>query len=150
MVEQCYSCNRFFAGKGGLEKHFYKSSFMPGIVYKFENQHVTTFEDNFRFMEVIPFAVYFDLETTCKKKEFYKVRCSEKVMYLVLYCFVVAFHPSLVLDRLTVLRNFNYSFEQLIDIYLLTTEMITYFDPITAKQLPGRVYNKKDYFSLMD
>ena len=126
---------------------------MPGIVYKFENQHIKTFEDNFRFMGEPPFDVYFDLETTCGKKEFYNVEKSDTKMYPVSYCFVVVFHPCINLDGITVLRSFNDSFEQLNDISYLPDEMIRYFDPITAKQLQARaddVLKKKNYFSLME
>ena len=73
-AEQCYACNNFIAGKSALEKHLETCSFMRGIVYKFENQHITTFEDNFRFMGEQPFSVYFDLETTCGKKNFTMLR----------------------------------------------------------------------------
>ena len=98
-AEQCYACNAFVAGKSALDKHLVTCSFMPGIVYKFENQHTTTFEDNFRFMGDLPFAIYFDLETTCGKKEFYNIEKSNNKMYPVSYCFVVAFHPSLEKTR---------------------------------------------------
>ena len=73
-ADQCYACNAFVAGKAALDTHLETCFFMPGIVYKFENQHITTFEDNFRFMGEQPFAVYFDLETACGKKEFHKSR----------------------------------------------------------------------------
>ena len=134
-AEQCYACNFFVAGIFALDKHLETCSFIPGIVYKFENQHITTFEDNFRFMGEQPFAIYFDLETTCGKKEFYNVEKSDNGMYPVYYCFIVAFHPSLDLDKITVLRSFNDSFEQLNDISYLPNEMIRYFDHITVKQL---------------
>ena len=87
-AEQCYACNAFVAGKAALDKHLKSCSFMPGIVYKSENQHITTFEDNFRFMGEQPFAIYFDLETTCGKKEFYNDEKSDTKMYPVSYCFV--------------------------------------------------------------
>ena len=102
-------------------------------------------------MGELPFAVYFNLETTCGKKEFYNVEKSGKDMYPVSYCFVVAFQQSLGLDRITVLRSFNNSFEQLHDISYLTAEMITYFDPITAKPLQGcaeAVFKKRVIFLL--
>ena len=69
-AEQCFSCNNFFVGKATREKHLEKCSQMPGVTYKFENQHLTTFEDNFRFMGELPFTVYFDLEATCGHKEY--------------------------------------------------------------------------------
>ena len=40
---------------------------MPGLVYKFENQNISTFEDNVKFMGELPLTIYFDLETTCGK-----------------------------------------------------------------------------------
>ena len=90
-----------------MEKHLETCSFMPGIIHNFANQHIKTFEDNFRFMGEQPFAVYFDSETTFGRKEFYNVEKSEKSMYSVSYCFIVAFHPALNLERITVLRSFN-------------------------------------------
>ena len=152
-TEQCYACNNFVAGKSALEKHLETCSFVPGIVYKFENQHITTFEDNFRFLGEQPFAVCFDLETTCGKKEFYNFEKSETKMYPVSYCFIVTFHSSLDLDKITVLRSFNDSFNRLNYISYLSDEMIGYFNPITAKQLQGcaeDVLQKKNCFSLME
>ena len=43
---------------------------MPQMRYKFNNQNVQAFEDNFNFMGEVPFSVYFDFETTCGKKYF--------------------------------------------------------------------------------
>ena len=103
---------------------------MPGIIYKFENQHLNTFADNYRVVGEVSFAIYFDLETTCGKEEFGNV--GKGKMYPVSYCLVVAFHPVLRLDRITVLASFNHSFDQLVDISYFSDEMIRYFNPITA------------------
>ena len=65
------------------------------------------------------------------------------------YCFLVAFHPSLHLNKITVLSSFNDSFEQLNDITYLSDEMIKHFDPITAKQLQAcadYVLKKKELY----
>ena len=43
---------------------------MPRIMYKFNDQNVQTFEDNYKFMGEVPFSIYFDFETTCGKKSF--------------------------------------------------------------------------------
>ena len=40
---------------------------MPGIIYKFKNQNVQTFEDNYKFMGEAPFLVYFDFDATFGK-----------------------------------------------------------------------------------
>ena len=41
---------------------------MPGLIYKFKNQNISTFDGNVKFMGDLPFSIYFDLETTCRKK----------------------------------------------------------------------------------
>lgn len=41
---------------------------MPGIIYKFKNQNVQTFEDNYKFMGEAPFLVYFDFDVTFGKR----------------------------------------------------------------------------------
>ena len=64
---QCHYCNDFIIGKPCAEKHLRVRAKRTGIVYKFNNQHLTTFEDNFKLMGDQPFSVYFDLETTCGK-----------------------------------------------------------------------------------
>ena len=38
----------------------------PVIVYKFGNQNLITYEDNFKFIDDLPFAAYFDFETISK------------------------------------------------------------------------------------
>ena len=106
-AEQSFLCNNVVAGKAALEKHLEKCSHMPGITYKFENQHLTTFEDNFRFMGAQPLTIYFDLEKTCGKKQFQHIDGSEKNMYPLSYCFIVAFHSALCLERITILRSVN-------------------------------------------
>ena len=146
--EQCFPCNNVVAGKAALEKHLEKCSHIPGITYKFENQHLT-FEDNFRFMGEQPFTIYFDLEKACDKKQFQHIDGSEKNVYPLSYCFVVAFHSALCLERITVLRSFNDLFGSLNDISYLPDKMIRYFDPITAKQLQSSaedVLKKKNYY----
>ena len=51
------------------------------------------FSDNVKFMGDLPFAIYFDFETTCgKKPNNFDDKAS---MYPVLYAFVVAFHQTL-------------------------------------------------------
>ena len=86
----------------------------PGIVYKFENQNIQTFFDNMKFMGDLPFSIYFDLETTTGKKV-----CNfdeDATLYPVSYAFVITFHPSLNIEKISVVRSFNPTFEQLNDV----------------------------------
>ena len=43
-------------------------SSVPGVVCNFNNQNVVTFEDNFKFKGDLPFALYFDFETTAPNR----------------------------------------------------------------------------------
>ena len=104
---------------------------MPGIVYKFENQNISTFEDNVRFMIELPLEIYFDLETNSGKKVSEFDGITE--MYPVSYAFVVVFHPKLNLDRICVVRRFNHTLEILNDVSHFSNEMIKHFNPVTAK-----------------
>ena len=45
------------------------------------------------------------------------------------YPFVAAFHLSLNIDKIFVLRSFNHAFEQLNDVGYLSNEMLLYCDP---------------------
>ena len=53
-------------------------------------------------------------------------------LYPVSYPFVVAFHPNLDLERISLVRNFNQSLNSLNDVSCLSEEMLLYFDPTTA------------------
>ena len=104
---------------------------MPGIVYKFENQNILTFEDNVRFMGELPLAIYFDLETTSGKKVYEFDVIPE--MYPVSFAFVVVFHLKLNLDRICVVRRFDHTLEILNDVSHFPNEMKKHFNPVTAK-----------------
>ena len=80
-----------------------------GIVYKFENQNIQTFFDNMKFMGDLPFSIYFDLETTTDKKVYNFDEGA--TLYPVPYAFVIAFHPSLNIEKVSVVRSFNHTFE---------------------------------------
>ena len=43
---------------------------MPGIVCKFENNNVQTFDDNVKFMGEVSFAISFDFEATSGTKTY--------------------------------------------------------------------------------
>ena len=69
----------------------------------------------------VPFSIYFDFENTCGKKVYNFDK--DVTLYPVSYAFVVAFHPSLNLDRIFVVRSFNHTFDQLNDVGYLLDEM---------------------------
>lgn len=77
---------------------------MPGIVYKFENSNVQTFEDNVKVMGEVPFAVYFDFKTTSGKKTYSFDQDTD--LYQVSYAVNIAFHRKLNLNKIFVRQKF--------------------------------------------
>ena len=72
-------------------------------------------------------------------------------MYPVSYAFVVAFNSDLKLEKIFVVRSFNDSFDQFNGVGYLSSEILQYFDPITARQrreCEESVFIKKEKFSL--
>ena len=113
-ADQCYGCNKFFIERKSLERRMNVCGHFPGIVYKFENQNIQTFFDNMKFMGDLPFSIYFDLETTTGKKVYNFDE--DATLYPVSYAFVITFHPSLNIEKISVVRSFNPTFEQLNDV----------------------------------
>ena len=68
-----------------------------------------------------PISIYFDLETTTGEKVYNFDEYT--TLYLVSYAFVIAFHLSLNIEKIWVVRSFNYTFEQLNDVIYLKDEM---------------------------
>ena len=99
----------------------------------------------------IPFSIYFDLKITTGKKVYNFDE--DTTLYPVSYAFVVAFHPSSNIEKIPVVRSFNYAFEQLNDVSYLSDEMLPYIDPITTRQLrdcAAAVFNKKEKYLLIE
>ena len=105
---------------------------MLGIIFKFDIHNISTFEDNYRFMDDWPFAVYFDFKAIYGEKKDFEEGAE---LYPVLYTIIVPFYPELKLGNIFVQRSFAHSFEELISVAYLSAEMLQYFDLVTAKQL---------------
>ena len=138
-----------------FEKHLRVCAKKPGVVYCFNNQHLTTFEDNFKLMGDQPFSVYFDLETTCGKDKFVFDLDEDHLtdMYVVSYCFIVTFHKFYSLGKITVVRSFNDSFVALADLFCIPSEMLELKDNVTTSQLYNCIQNvaaKKTHHALIE
>ena len=86
-----------------------------------------------KFMGDFPFSIYFDLGTTTGKKVYNFDE--DATLYPISYAFVIAFHPSLNIEKISVIRSFNHTFEQLNEVNYLKDEMLPFVDPITTRQL---------------
>ena len=139
----CYYCNNYCISNKIFEKHLRVCAKKTGVVYSFNNRHLTTFEDNFKLMGDQPFSVNFDLETTCGKDMFVFDLHEDHLtdMYVVSYCFIVCFHKSYSLGKITVLRSFNDSLVDLADLSCAPSEMLELRDNITISQLYSCIQN---------
>ena len=66
---------------------------------------------------------------------------------------MITFHPSLNIEKISVVRSFNPTFEQLNDVSCLKDEMLPFANPITTRQLRDRVaavFTKKQKYSLSE
>ena len=63
-VYECYYCRKIFTRKDKHIKHFSICFGRPGIVYNFCTQNLVSFLDNFGSKGDLPFAIYFNFETT--------------------------------------------------------------------------------------
>ena len=98
----------------------------PGIIYSFNNQSLVSYEDNFNSKGDLPFCVYFDFEKiapadNCLDPE-------QKKMFVVSYMMIVAFYPTLKLERVIIYRSFAHTLDQLSNINYLTREQIGFID----------------------
>ena len=151
----CYYCSMYCTSKKNFDKHLLVCAKKTGIVYSFNNTHLTTFEDNYKLMGDQPFSVYFDLETTCGKNNFASNLDEGHItdMYVVSYYFIVAFHKSYSLNKITVLRSFNDSFVDLADLSCIPSKMLELRDNVTTSQLYNCIQNvaaKKSHYALME
>ena len=87
---ESYSYHKFHSTKKQFEKHLTICLQSAGIVYKFDNKMLVGFEDNYRFLGDLPFALYFHLERTAGSNLF-----QDKKLYVISYCIIIAFHPKL-------------------------------------------------------
>ena len=69
------------------------------------------------------------------------------------HAFVIAFYPSLNIKKISVVRSFNHTFEQLNDVSYLKDEILLLVDTITTRQLSdcaAVVFTKKQKYSLSE
>ena len=61
---ECHHCSKFYARKSTYERHIKNCSGIPGILSKFWNQKLVSFEDTLKYRGDLPFVAYCDFETT--------------------------------------------------------------------------------------
>lgn len=90
-----------------------------GITYCFNNGEMISFQDNFKFLSDVPFTVYLDFETSTGVTVFFDPK-----MFVVSYCQIYSFHPSLNLEKIAVFRSFQQSAEEIYNLSRFKQEHI--------------------------
>ena len=98
--------------------------------YSFDNGQIITFQDNFKYLGDIPFTVYFDFETTTGDSVFF-----DSEMFVVSYCQIYSFHPSLNLDKIFIYHSFQQTADGIYDLSHFKREHIPFFNKTTCHQL---------------
>ena len=78
-----------------MKKRLSVCSAKGGITYAFDNGQIVNFQDNFKYLQDVPFMIY---------------------LYVISYCQVYTFHPSLNLDKVVIFRSFQQKLEEIYDL----------------------------------
>ena len=102
-ARQCHYCNSSFVKSyEKMKKHLSCCSGKAGFTFSFDNEKIIDYQDHYKNLGDVPFAVYYDFETTTGSVVFFDIK-----MYVVSYCMVVAFHPDLKIPRLVIFRSYD-------------------------------------------
>ena len=89
-----------------MSKHIKCCAGQSGYTYEFNNS-IVNYQENFNKIGDLPFAIYYDFETTTRSAIFHDAK-----MYIVSYCIVVAFHPDLKIPHMIIYGSFDQSLAQ--------------------------------------
>ena len=107
-----------------MQKRLSVSGAKEGINFTFDNCQILNYQDNFKYLADLPFAVYFDFKTTTGGNcNFFGAR-----MFAVSYCQIYSFHPSLKLNKIVIYRSFEQTPEQIYDLGHISDEHVAFFD----------------------
>ena len=130
-VKQCHFCENLFAkNEEAMKKHLTICAAREGITYSFNNGQIINFQDNFKYLGDVPFTVYFDFETTAGDSVFFDPK-----MFVVSYCQIYSFHPSLNLDKVVIYWSFQQTADEIYDLNHSKREHIPFFNKTTFYQL---------------
>ena len=102
-TKQCPYCNNFFVkAEKRMNEHVLCCTGHAGFNFKFDNCKIINYQENFKKMGHLPFAVYYDFETTTESAVFFDAK-----MYVISYCIIAAFHPDLNLPRIFIYRAYD-------------------------------------------
>ena len=121
--------SKFFSeNELAMKKHLLICAAKEGITYSFDNDQILDYQDNFKYQGDLSFVVYFDFETTTGNAVFFDPK-----IYVVSYCQIYSFHPSLKLDM--IYRSFQQTSEQIYDLSHSKKWHALFFNKVSFRQL---------------
>ena len=132
-TRQCCFCDKYIENFSKFKTHINCCFKTAGVVYKFENKSIINFQDNFKYMDDLPFDIYFDCETTTGE--------TTTKMFLISYCQTYAIHPNLNSDRVLIFHSFQQSAEEIFDLNYFSESHAKYFDQVTFEELKDAATN---------
>ena len=123
---ECYYWGKFFARADRQKRHIESCSGVPGVVYNFNNKNLVTFED-------LPFALYFDFETTAPADNYFDLEQTK--MFVLSYALIVCFHPKLNIQKIIVGRSYAHSLNELTSISYFMADQLNFADAKLVSQL---------------
>ena len=132
-----------------MKDHINSCAGQAGFNYSFDKGKIINYQENFKKLGDLSFAVYYELETTTGSVVFFDAK-----MYVVRYCMIIAFHPDLNIPRLYIYRSYDQSNEDLTSLHHFDAVQRNFFNfrenfnIKTLKQLQNAtlaVKNKKDF-----
>ena len=125
-----------------MQKHLSCCAGKAGFTFLFDNGKIIDYQDHFKNLGDLPFAVYYDFQTTTGSVVFFDAK-----MYVVSYCMIAAFHPELKIPRLAIFRSYDQNPNALISLTHFQTLQNDFFnDPknfnkTTLKQLEEAAFS---------
>ena len=109
-----------------MQKYLSICAAKEGITYS----QIIDYQDNFKYIGDLPFAVYFDFETTTEDAVFF-----DSKIFIISYCMIFSFNEALNFDKIVIFRSFQQSSNELYDISHFKPEHVPYFDQVIIRQL---------------
>ena len=106
-----------------MQQHISTCSGQAGFNFSFDNGRIINYQDNYKKIGDLLFALYYDFETTAGSVVFFDAK-----MYVVSYCIIVAFHPDLNIPRLYIYRSYDQDGEELTSLVHFETVQQNFFD----------------------
>ena len=131
-----------------MQKHLSICAAKEGITYLFDNAQIIDYQDNYKYIGDLPFAVYFDFETTTENAVFFDWK-----MFVISYCMTFSFNAELNFDKIIILRRFQQAINELYDISHFKPEFVPFFDQVIFRQLKDAAYSvalREKYTSLAE